>query len=95
LLFIIKIICRKCFKKADHIDCKVIAFEVKKRAFFTPCKIGSTNFEFSWLKTFALNKLKAFDIVLGNWVENPQKNKIPKYLYFHSLKGHQVGGNMR
>jgi hypothetical protein len=40
--------------------------EVKKRAFFTPHKTGSANFESSWLKTFALYKLEAFDIVLGN-----------------------------
>jgi hypothetical protein len=31
---------RKSFKKFDHTDCKFIAFEVKKRTPFTPCKIG-------------------------------------------------------
>jgi hypothetical protein len=56
----------KKFQKVDHIDSKVIAFEMKRRVFFTPCKIGSTNFESSWLKTFALHNLEAFDIVLGN-----------------------------
>jgi hypothetical protein len=61
------------------------SFEVKKRAFFTYYKIGSANFESSWLKAFALQKLEAFDIVLGNWVGNPQKHKNPKNLYFHSL----------
>jgi hypothetical protein len=58
--------CGKSFKKADHLNCKIIAFEVKKRAFFSPCKIGSTNFESSWLKTFVLHKVEAFDIALGN-----------------------------
>jgi hypothetical protein len=94
LLWTIKIICGKSFKKVDHIDCKIIAFEVKKKTLFTPCKIGSANFEFSWLKTFALQKLEAFDIVLKNRVENPQKQLKCKNLTFHSLNGHQVGGGM-
>jgi hypothetical protein len=51
---------------------------VKKRALVTPCKTWSTNFEFSWLKTLALHKLEAFDIVLRNRVENPQKNPKKK-----------------
>jgi hypothetical protein len=58
--------CAKNFKKVDHIDCKIIAFEGKKRVFFTPCKTWLANFESSWLKSFALHKLEAFDIVLGN-----------------------------
>jgi hypothetical protein len=62
----VKINCRKIFKKVDNIDCKIIEFEVKKRAFFTHCKTWSTNFESSCLKTFALHKIEAFDIVLGN-----------------------------
>jgi hypothetical protein len=41
-------------------------FEVKKRAFLTPCKTSLANFESSWLKTFVLHKLEAFDIMLGN-----------------------------
>jgi hypothetical protein len=68
----------------------------EEKSFFSPCKTGSTNFESSWLKTFALHKLEAFDIVLRNWVENPrEKRKNPKNLYFHSLKSHQVGGFIR
>jgi hypothetical protein len=63
--------CEKSFKKVEHIDYKIIAFEVKKKVFFTTCKIRSTNFESSWLKTFALRTVEAFDIVSGNWVENP------------------------
>ena len=57
--------CRKILKEVDHIGCKIIAVEVKKRDFFTTNKIGSTNFESSWLKTFVLCKVEAFDIVLG------------------------------
>jgi hypothetical protein len=34
---IIKIMCEKTFKKADHIDYKIIAFKVKK-SFFASCK---------------------------------------------------------
>jgi hypothetical protein len=78
----------KIFK---NIDCKIIAFELKKRALFILCKIGSANFKSSWLKTFALHKLEAFDVVLENWNENLQKNENLKNLYFHPLKGHQVG----
>jgi hypothetical protein len=58
--------CGKSFKIVDHINCKIIAFEVKKRILFTPYKVGSINFESSWLKTFALHKLEAFDIMLNN-----------------------------
>jgi hypothetical protein len=47
LLQTIKIMRGKNFKKVDHIDCKIIVFEVKKRAFLTPCKTWLTNFEFS------------------------------------------------
>jgi hypothetical protein len=61
----------KIFKKFDHIDCKIIVFEGKRWASFIPCKISSTNFEYSWLKIFALHKVEAFDIVWGNWVTNP------------------------
>jgi hypothetical protein len=66
LLWTIKIRCGNFFKKLDGIDLKIIVFEVKKRAFFTPYKIGPTNFESSWLKTFALHKLEAFGNVFGN-----------------------------
>jgi hypothetical protein len=62
--------CAKNFKKIDHIDCKIIMFEVKKWAFFTPCKTRLANLESSWLKFFALYKVEAFDI---NWVENSLK----------------------
>jgi hypothetical protein len=80
----------KSCKKVDHINCKIIAFGVKKRAFFTP---WSTSFESSWFKAFVLHKLEAFDIVLRNWIENPKINKNPKNLYSF-LKGHQVVGGM-
>jgi hypothetical protein len=66
LLWTIKTRCGKSFKKIDYIDGKIIAFEVTKRAFFAPYKIGSANFESSWLKIFVLYKLKTFDIVLRN-----------------------------
>jgi hypothetical protein len=58
--------CQKGFKKVDHIDCKIIAFEVKKRALFTAYKMRSTNFGSSWLNFFAIFKMKAFDSILGN-----------------------------
>jgi hypothetical protein len=56
---------RKSFQKFGHINCKIIAFEVKKRAFLHHTKQWSANFGSSWLKTFVLCKLEAFDIVLG------------------------------
>jgi hypothetical protein len=62
--------CGNVFKKVEHIDCKIVVFEVKKTIFITPCKIGLTNFGFSLLKTFALHKVKSSYIILGNWVEN-------------------------
>jgi hypothetical protein len=42
--------CAKSFKLVDHIDFKIIAFEMKKRVFFTPCKTKSGNFKSSWFK---------------------------------------------
>jgi hypothetical protein len=38
--------------------------------FFTPCKTGLANFESSCLTALALDKVEAFDIMLGDWVEN-------------------------
>jgi hypothetical protein len=35
----IKVMRGKNLKEVDHIDCKIIAFKVKKRALFAPCKI--------------------------------------------------------
>jgi hypothetical protein len=66
LLWTIKIMCKKSFKEVDYRDCKIIMFEAKKRAFFTPYNTGSANFKSYWLKTFVLYKIEAFDIVLGN-----------------------------
>jgi hypothetical protein len=58
--------CGKSFKKVDHIDCKIIVFEGKQRIFFTPCKTSSTSVKSSWLRTFALHKVEAFDNMLEN-----------------------------
>jgi hypothetical protein len=58
--------CEIFSKKFDYIDCKTIVFEVKKRAFIASWKTRLANFEFSWLKTFALYIIKVFDIMLGN-----------------------------
>jgi hypothetical protein len=68
--------CGNNFKKFDHIDCKRIAFKVKKRAFLHPAKLGSIDFEFSWLNFFPL--LKFFFFTWGK--------KNSKMSYFHSLK---------
>jgi hypothetical protein len=62
------------FRKKKHsksatssaINCKIVAFEVKKSVFFSPYKTGLANFESSWLKTFALHKLEVLYIVLEN-----------------------------
>jgi hypothetical protein len=58
--------CGKSFIKVDYIDCSIIGIEVEKKISYTPCKTWSTIFQSSWLKTFALQKLEASDIVLGN-----------------------------
>jgi hypothetical protein len=63
---ITKLMCRFFFKKVNHTDCKIIAFEVKKIALFSPYKTRSANFESSWFKTFALHKVEDFNIALGN-----------------------------
>ena len=34
----VKVICRNYFKKFDHMDCKILEFEVKKWDFFHPTK---------------------------------------------------------
>jgi hypothetical protein len=71
------------FKKVDHIDCKIIPFEVKKDVLFTPCKARSANFEPSWLQIFLLYKIEALDIMLGNWAENPlRKTKKSSSSFF-------------
>jgi hypothetical protein len=58
---------QKKFKKVDHIDsCKIIVLEVKKIVLFAPCRTRLTDFESSWLETFALYKVQIFDIMLGN-----------------------------
>jgi hypothetical protein len=58
--------CGKSFKKVDYMDCKIIAFNVKKRVLFILYKTWSSNFASSWLKTFVLHKVEASDVVLGN-----------------------------
>jgi hypothetical protein len=58
--------CGKSFEKINNMDYKIIAFEVKKRDFFRPCKTRSGKFESSWLKFFTLQKVEAFDIMFGN-----------------------------
>jgi hypothetical protein len=56
--------CEKKFKKVDHIDCKIIAFKVKKRAFLHPAKAWSANFEFPWLNSFSLFRMEVFDVIV-------------------------------
>jgi hypothetical protein len=50
--------CGKSFKKVGHINCKFIAFEMKKRALLTSYKTELAIFESSWLKTLALHKVE-------------------------------------
>jgi hypothetical protein len=74
------------FKKGGYIDCKIIAFRVKKRAFFLHlAKLGWANFEFLWLNFFSLLKVKVFDIIVVNQVENLKK-KSQKWIIFISYK---------
>ena len=55
---------------------------LEKKVFFTPFKTRLANFEFSWLKNFALHKVDAFDIMLEIWIENPLKIKAHKIFIF-------------
>jgi hypothetical protein len=58
--------CGKNSKKVDNIDCKIIEFKIKKRGVFLhPGRERSSKFESSWLQTFTLGKVEAFDIILG------------------------------
>jgi hypothetical protein len=55
----------KKFKKIDYIDCKIIAFKVKKKKLSLHlAKSGSTDFEFPWFKFFSLLKGKVFRIIV-------------------------------
>jgi hypothetical protein len=61
------------FKEVDYIGYKIIVFEVEKKAlFYSLQNIGNK----PWIPlalNFALHKVEVFDIMLRNWVENPQK----------------------
>jgi hypothetical protein len=54
----IKIMCRIFFKKVDHIDCKIIAFEVKKRVFLQPAKQVQQILNLLGLKLLYYTKLR-------------------------------------
>jgi hypothetical protein len=56
--------CGIFFKKVDYIDCKIIAFKVKKRAFLHPEKLRSIDFEFPWLNSFSLFRVEVFDVIV-------------------------------
>jgi hypothetical protein len=43
-------------KLTTFIDCKIIVFEANKKDFES---------------SFVLHKVEIFDIMLGNWIENP------------------------
>jgi hypothetical protein len=58
--------CGIFFQKNDHVDCKIIAFKVKRWAF-------SVDFEFPWLNYFSLLRVGVFDTIVVEWVENPKK----------------------
>ena len=59
-------ICRKIFKKIDHIDYKIVAFEVQKRIFLDLAKYGQQALESSWLKPLALTGVGIFYTMLEN-----------------------------
>jgi hypothetical protein len=67
--------CGFFFKKVDHIDCKIIALKVKKRALFAPCKIKVSKLWIPLVKFFSFLKVDVFDITVVKWVEHPQKLK--------------------
>jgi hypothetical protein len=63
--------CGKYFKKIDLKDYKIVAFTMKNRVLFAPFQTGSTNFEFSRLKTILLHKVWICDIMLKIEVRIP------------------------
>jgi len=54
------------FKKIACLDRKIIAFKVKKNKFFALFEIGPSNFESSWLKSFALLRHEVLYIIIEN-----------------------------
>jgi hypothetical protein len=74
--------CGKSFKKVGHIDCKIIAFEVKKRVFLTLCKTRSIDIESSWLKTFALYNLRLLMLYYEIELKIHKKIKTQKIFIF-------------
>jgi hypothetical protein len=77
--------CGNISRKTDHIDCKIIAFEVKKRSLF--CTVKNKVCKLWILLAYKLlyYKVEVFDIMLENWVENPKRNKTPKNIFIFIL----------
>jgi hypothetical protein len=75
----IKVMCGIFFQKVDHIDCKIIAFKVKKIVFLHFAKLGSADFEFPWLNLFSLFKFEIFGSKMS-W--ESKKNKSQKRVIF-------------
>ena len=74
--------CGKSFQKVDHIDCKIVAYKMKKELFFSPCKRRVSRLWIPLINFFSLLKVVVFDIVVAKWVENPwKKENLKKYLF--------------
>jgi hypothetical protein len=56
------------------------------KTFFAPCKLGSRDFEPSWLKTFVLQKVDVFYTMFKKLVENLERKK--KFLFPFFKKNH-------
>jgi hypothetical protein len=46
--------CSKSFAKVDRTDCKIITFEVQRKAFFHYARLGQQTFDRPWCKNFQL-----------------------------------------
>jgi hypothetical protein len=85
----IKVMCGIFFKKIDQIDCKIIAYKVKKIAFFAPCKIRVSRPWIPLVNFFpSFFGVEVFDVIVVKWVKNPPiflKKDLKKTLFFHYL----------
>jgi hypothetical protein len=83
LLETIKILCRKYFKRIDHIDCRIIVFEVTKRPFLCTFQTRVNKLWIPLPKNFCTTQSSGslWYVKKLSW-KSRKKNKNRKNLYF-------------
>jgi hypothetical protein len=87
MLWTIKIRCENFFKKVDYIDCKIIGFEVKKWALFTPSKTSQQTLNPLGLKHLYYTKLRLLILWWEIELKIYQKRNKSKKSSFSFFKG--------